>query len=261
MVLLGEIWLLSKIMPRPDESFLKSIKGSKRSGKDAQHSTQNAERRTQNALPQFITAAALLAVTLTIHSTIDFREKIPSSKPFINFPLAIGEWQGKRQFLDKQFIDALQFSDYTSVDYSKPDSLPVNVYVAYYESQRKGISIHSPETCLPGSGWLFKQAGTMTIPLYGKGPSSITVMRALMERGGSTQLVYFWFNQRGRILTNPYEMKMYNIWDALTRKRTDGALVRFITPMSASEKVADADKRLKSFILEMVPTLNAFIPA
>ncbi len=253
VVLLGEIWVLSKIMPRPDESFLKSSKGSKGSGKEAQCSAQYA-------VPQFITAVALLAVTLTIHSTIDFREKIPSSKPFINFPLAIGEWHGKRQFLDQQFIDALQFSDYTSVNYSKPDSLPINVYVAYYESQRKGVSIHSPETCLPGSGWLFKQAGTMTIPLYGKGTSSITVMRALIERGGSTQLVYFWFNQRGRILTNPYEMKMYNIWDALTRKRTDGALVRFITPMSASEKVDNADKRLKSFIKDMIPTLNEFIP-
>ena len=100
----------------------------------------------------------------------------------------------------------------------------------------------------------------MTIPLYRKGTSSITVMRALIERGTSTELVYFWFNQRGRILTNPYEMKIYNIWDALTKKRTDGALVRVITPMAVSEKVDDADKRLKSFIRDMIPTLNEFIP-
>src|SRR5208282_4496612 len=131
VVLLGEIWVLRKIMPGPDESFMKSIKVSQRSVKDAQLSTPNA-------VPKFITAIALLAITITIYSTIDFREKIPSSKPFIKFPLAIGGWQGKRQFLDQQFIEELQFSDYTSVDYSKPDSLPINVYVAYYESQRKG---------------------------------------------------------------------------------------------------------------------------
>jgi exosortase D (VPLPA-CTERM-specific) len=265
VVLLCEIWVLRKIIPGPDESFLKSNKSinvSKYQSVKTEETVSKCQSVKVSFLqPQFITAVAILVVTLTIHSTVDFREKIPSSRPFIQFPLAIGEWQGKRQFLDKQFIDALQFSDYTSVDYSKHDSMPVNVYVAYYESQRKGSSIHSPETCLPGSGWLFKEAGTVTIPLYVKSPSSVTVMRALMERGGSTQLVYFWFNQRGRILTNPYEMKIYNIWDALTKKRTNGALVRFITPMAASEKVEDADKRLKSFIKEMIPTLNEFIPA
>jgi exosortase D (VPLPA-CTERM-specific) len=265
VVLLAEIWVLRKIKPRPDESFLKKsplVQNAECRTQNSVCRTQNSVCRTQNAVRgTHIVAIALLAVTLTIHSTVDFREKIPSSKPFIKFPLAIGEWQGKRQFLDQQFIDTLQFSDYTSVDYSKPNSLPVNVYVAYYESQRKGRSIHSPETCLPGSGWLFNQSGTMTIPIYGKGPSSITVMRALMEKAGSRQLVYFWFDQRGRILTNPYEMKMYNIWDALIKKRTDGALIRVITPMAGSEKIEDADKRLQSFIKEIVPTLNEFIPA
>jgi EpsI family protein len=132
--------------------------------------------------------------------------------------------------------------------------------VAYYESQRKGRSIHSPETCLPGSGWIFNQAGTMTIPLSGKNSSSITVMRAIMEKSGSRQLVYFWFNQRGRILTNAYQMKIYNFWDALVKKRTDGALIRIITPVTSAEKIEDAEKRLQSFMRDIMPLLNEYIP-
>jgi EpsI family protein len=98
------------------------------------------------------------------------------------------------------------------------------------ESQRKAESIHSPETCLPGSGWEFKKAGTVTIPLPAAGAgstnqrfndSTITVNRAVMEKGAYKQLSYFWFPMRGRVLTNAWDLKLYNFWDALTRQRTD----------------------------------------
>ena len=38
-------------------------------------------------------------------------------------------------------------------------------FIANYKTQRKGESIHSPETCLPGGGWEFRKAGTFAIPL------------------------------------------------------------------------------------------------
>ena len=266
-ILLAEIWGLSRIMPRPGESFMKKRGTDKdRDDKNAKNvETVGPQPEPKNAgMPRsrwmHITAVVILAATLAIYAFVDFGEKTPVSRPFSEFPLVVGEWEGKRQFLDQQFIDALEFSDYTTINYSKPDSPPINVYVAYYESQRKGKAIHSPETCLPGSGWIFKQAGTTTIPLPGKSVSSVIVMRAMMEKGASKQLVYFWFDQRGRILTNAYEMKIYNIWDALVKKRTDGALVRIITPMSSSENVNDADRRLQGFIKDIIPTLNEFIP-
>ena len=266
-VLLSEIWVLRKIMPRPGEGFMKK-KGTD-NGRD-KFDSENLEKHdsaveTKNARsfftqPQFVVAVAILTATLAIYSIVDFREKIPISRPISQFPLVVGGWEGKRQFLDQKSIDALQFSDYVSIDYSKQGNSPVNLYVAYYESQHKGRSIHSPETCLPGSGWIFNQSGKRTIPLSGKNSSSITVMRAIMEKSGNRQLVYFWFNQRGRILTNAYQMKIYNFWDALIKKRTDGALIRVISPVASSENIEDADKRLQSFIREIIPLLNEYIP-
>lgn len=265
--LLAEIWILGKIIPRSGESFIKK-KGTAENSDGL--NSENLEKHdsaveTKNARSfftqtQFIIAVAILTATIVVHSIVDFREKVPINRPISQFPLVVGEWSGKRQFLDQQFIDVLQFSDYTSIDYAKQDIPPVNIYVAYYESQRKGRSIHSPETCLPGSGWIFNQAGTLTIPLSGKNSSSITVMRAIMEKSGNRKLVYFWFNQRGRILTSPYQMKIYNFWDALILKRTDGALIRVISPVISSEKIEDADKRLQSFIKEIMPLLNEYIP-
>ncbi len=258
-ILLGEIWLLGRIVPGHDEGLMKK-KVTAQTGTDTTKAIKYQSGKLSFTQPQFIVAVAVLAVTLILHFTVDFREKTPSSRPFSQFPLVIGRWEGKREFMAQQFIDELQFTDYASVNYSRPDSPPIDVYVAYYESQRKGRSIHSPETCLPGGGWIFKQTGTVTIPMPGKALSSITVARAMMEKDGSRQLVYFWFNQRGRILTNAYEMKIYNLWDALVRKRTDGALIRVISPVLSSERVENADKILQSFIREMLPSLNEFIP-
>jgi EpsI family protein len=65
-----------------------------------------------------------------------------------------------------------------------------------------------------------------------------------MEKGGYRQLSYFWFPMRDRILTNAYEMKLYTFWGPLTKQRTDGALVRLITPVLKGEQVEDAEKRV-----------------
>jgi EpsI family protein len=194
--------------------------------------------------------------------------------------LAIGEWQGVRQVMERKFIDQLHFSDYITSGYRNPQGREIDFYVAYYESQRKGETTHSPETCLPASGWSFEEAGVVGIPAGAKNGtgekgtdtnfpaenrnqslfSLMTVNRAFMEKGGSRQLVYFWFPQRGRILTSLYEVKLYGFWDALTRQRSDGALVRVITPVYSDERLEDAEARLQGFTRLVVPVLDEFIP-
>jgi EpsI family protein len=169
--------------------------------------------------------------------------------------------------MGQEFIDQLTFSDYIIVDYTN-GSKAVNFYTAYYQSQRKGESIHSPETCLPGGGWEFRNAGVVTVPLSAPAGSTgqrangptITVNRAFMEKGPNKQLSYFWFPSRDRVLTNAWEMKWYNFWDALTRQRTDGALVRLITPVYQNEGVKEADRRLVGFTQQIVPVLNEYLP-
>ena len=208
--------------------------------------------------PQFIVAILLLGATLALSQGVEFREKIPMSRSFAEFPLQVGEWTGKRDVLEQQFIDRLDFKDYIIVDYrDEKTGKIVNFYTAYYDSQRKGESIHSPETCLPGGGWEFRKAGRTTVAMN---PSDMTINRAFIVQGAAKQLTYYWFPLRDRIATNLWEVKAYNFWDALTRQRTDGALVRLVTPVYKDEEVADADKRLVAFTREIVPVLNEYLP-
>ena len=81
-----------------------------------------------------------------------------------------------------------------------------------------------------------------------------------MEKSGAKELSYYWFSMRGRTLTNLYQVKFYTFWDALTRQRTDGALVRLITPVYENESLEQAEARLQGFMKEMVPVLREYIP-
>jgi exosortase D (VPLPA-CTERM-specific) len=238
----------------------------------ASHNTQSQQPQTSNLKPKtkkgleaffqphFLAASILLTIMVILSQGIEFREKIPIKKSFEHFPIGVGEWAGVRQIMDQRFIDELDLSDYVIIDYLNRRNTSVNLYVAYYESQRKGESIHSPATCLPGSGWNFKEAGETTILVPGHDGGFMRVNRAFMEKVGQRQLAYYWFPQRGRVLTNAYQLKIFAFWDALTRQRTDGALVRLITPVYESEELKDAEARLQAFVRDIVPVLAEYIP-
>jgi len=210
--------------------------------------------------PQFITAVILLGATLAFSHGIEFREKTPLSKSFSYFPLLLGEWHGTPRTMEQRFVDTLDLSDYAIIDYKNRSGKHIEFYVAYYESQRKGESIHSPATCLPGSGWVFNQTGNANIPIPSGRGGAIPVNRAFMQKGDGKQVSYYWFPQRGRILTTAYQLKLFAFWDALTRQRTDGALVRLITPVYKSEEPKDAEARLQAFTGDILPVLSEFLP-
>jgi len=211
--------------------------------------------------PMFIVASILLGTTLALSNTVDFREKIPAKKNLDQFPLKIGEWAStRRQPMAQMYIDALDLSEYVIINYQSLSGKKVNFYVAYYESQRKGESIHSPATCLPGSGWSFDQSGTVKIIGVPGNNGTYEINRAVMQSGRKRQITYYWFPVRGRILNNAYQLKIYNFWDAITQQRTDGALVRLITLVYEDEKLADAEKRLRNFVRDVSPVLEEYIP-
>lgn len=210
--------------------------------------------------PQFPAATVVLLLTMALAGTVDFREKTTLVKPFSGFPLQIGEWKGARIAMEQEFLDVLKLSDYAMVDYRNPQGKELSLYVAFNASQSKGAATHSPATCLPSSGWVFQESGRAAIPVAAKDGAAIRVCRAFMEKNGVRQLVYYWFPQRGRNLTSLYQVKFFNFWDALTRQRTDGALVRVITPVYRNERTEDAERRLQAFSGQTAQLLKEFIP-
>ena len=119
--------------------------------------------------------------------------------------------------------------------------------MSYYTSQRKGESVHSPRSCFPGSGWEITNLSQRTLEGVIVGNNPIRVNRAEVRTGDNNLLAYYWFQQRWRIITNEYLVKWFIFWDAMTKNRTDGAVVRLITELKPGEDFTDADKRISEF--------------
>jgi len=81
-----------------------------------------------------------------------------------------------------------------------------------------------------------------------------------VQQGSQRQLVYYWFQERGRDITSEYLVKWYLLEDALLRNRTDGALVRLITPLGPNESPSAADQRLAQFSASALPQLANYLP-
>jgi len=255
-ILVGEMWVLGKIggERRPfADIFGITLPDPFPEG------TQFRERQ----LPRpFWAVLAMLLATLGLSQFLQHREEIvPPRADFAEFPMKLGPWTGKRQFIDKEYLDVLKFEDYVLADFTREGGKsPVNFYSAYYASQRKGESIHSPRSCLPGGGWEIQSLRTIELKLGQEAGATLRVNRAMVQKGSERQLVYYWFSQRGRNLTDEYMAKWYLLWDALTRNRSDGALVRIITTIPLYEDAGAAEKRIVEFLEDVRPQLKRFAP-
>jgi exosortase D (VPLPA-CTERM-specific) len=211
----------------------------------------------------YLSACVLLLVMLPLSILLGGREDVePNRQRFATFPLQVNSWKGVEVGMGQNYIDALKFDDYIIGNYSRNgDRLPVNFYVAYYASQRKGASAHSPKSCMPGDGWRIGDFDQRQIGSHSTGRGDkLMVNRTVITKGESRQLVYYWFQQRGRIITNEYLVKWYLFWDALTQQRTDGALVRLVVSLPEGSDEAEADKKLSEFIDAIFPELENYLP-
>jgi exosortase D (VPLPA-CTERM-specific) len=187
-------------------------------------------------------------------------ESVPQRTQFTRFPLTFDGWIGRSEPMEKVYLDALMLDDYLLADYRKADARPVNLYVAWYDSQRAGRSAHSPRSCLPGGGWEVQSLRQVDVPGVTVEGRPLRVNRVMIQLGDQRQLVYYWFQQRGRVVTNEYLVKWYMFWDSLTRNRTDGALIRLIVPLNSAESEAHAEAELTQFATAASRQLDAYIP-
>ena len=207
-------------------------------------------------------AVALLIATIVVAQPSLHRDAAaaPARRAFIEFPMNLdGAWQGRTQSIDPRYLESLQLDDYVMADFSNASGARVNLYSAYYASQLAGRSAHSPRSCLPGDGWRITELATIDLadPISSR---PVPVNRAVIARGNDTQVVYYWFEQRGRTLANEYLVKWYLLVDALDTQRSDGALVRLSAPATLSGGVDGADATLRDFFVRTKARLPQFIP-
>jgi EpsI family protein len=171
-------------------------------------------------------------------------------------PTVIDAWHGAdvEPFSD-DIVAALGVDDYINRRYIRASAIPTAVYIGYYDSQRQGDTIHSPQNCLPGAGWRPVESGLQTIQT---GAGAVHVNRYVITKGLSRQVVLYWYQGRGRVVANEYVNKAWLMLDAARLRRTNGGLVRLITPVVSTTEAATAEA--SGLAGALLPHLSRYLP-
>lgn len=206
-------------------------------------------------------ARALILVALIagagVYASGASREEVSVPRtPLSELPMTIGEWHGRDAApFDDDIVTALGVDDYINRHYAREGHPSVAIYVGYYASQRQGDTIHSPQNCLPGAGWRPVSFERVAIDAAG---TRIPVNRYLIQKGIERQAVIYWYQGRGRVVANEYANKLWLMFDAATIGRTNGSLVRMITPVVGEP--ASAFDELSAFTTAIFPGLTQHLP-
>lgn len=175
------------------------------------------------------------------------------------FPAALGAWrqQGVDYRFDKESEAVLRADDYLSREYTNQNGERASLYVGYYNSQRTGATYHSPLNCLPGAGWTMSGHEVVQIKPTNGAPA-FEANRYVIEKDGSRQVVIYWYEGRGRKERSEYWGKIYTVIDSASRRRSDGAMVRVMTPVRGAEE--DAFRRALDLASNAAPQLPAYVP-
>lgn len=210
-----------------------------------------------------LVAATAITITVTaVWYTVQPEAQPPVDRePFSLFPRSVAEWSGRQTALNPDIEQVLGADDYIQASYTAPgEAAAVSFFSAFYHKQTEGSGIHSPEVCLPVGGWEIFTLDNHTVNMPDTVYGNFEVNRAIIQKGLSKQLVYYWFEQRGARMTNDFAAKMSVVWDGFTEGRSDGALVRFVTPIGNDETDAAADARIQRLMAEVLQRLPRYIP-
>ena len=170
-------------------------------------------------------------------------------------PHTIGDWRGREATpFTGDVVAQLGVDDYIHRTYHSAAGVPVGLYAGYYGSQRQGDTIHSPQNCLPGAGWRPIASSIITLSVDGR---EMPVNKYVIQKGLDRQVVLYWYQGRGRVVANEFKNKALLMWDAATLRRTNGGLVRVITPQAEAE---DATGRAIAFATTIIPYLEKLMP-
>jgi len=184
---------------------------------------------------------------------------LPQRTAFDSFPMQIGQWQGKRHYISKEIMKSLWADDYISVTYTRPGSPNhISLLIPFYEYQGTRHTAHAPQACMLGSGWALFNSSERLINI--NPGDEIKIMTMTWEKGNYKLLGSYFFLQRGRVITSPWMNKFYLMWDAFTKRRTDGALVRVEMTVAPGQPIEKEYGVLEGFIAKLWPILPDYIP-
>lgn len=216
---------------------------------------------------RFLVVAGFLAVNSYVYYEFATEKVIPPRETFDDGLLTLGGWTcAGREELAEGILRILGVSDYLICDYHRADGAYVGAYVGYHESQVREEggggdenAIHPPRHCLPGSGWDIIEARKVPLHVDGLPQPGAPVNRLIVAKGRARQLVYYWYQSRGRVIADDWKKIVLMSLDRARTGRTDGSLVRLSVPFEEGNG-NEAEDRLVDLASVLVPKLAPYLP-
>lgn len=213
-------------------------------------------------LPKLAVALLFIGLNLYVFRFLARTDVFPERASFDSFPKVAGEWRCRsRHEMDDETLQQLGVTDYLLCDFERTEGEGlVNVYTGYHATQTRDVSggenvIHTPEHCLPGSGWDIIRSDIVPVDVGLGGEAK----RVVIAKGNARNLVYFWYQSRGRMIARNHEKVLYLFVDRALDGRTDGSLIRFTVPIQhGDEEQAEAD--FLSAARALTPLLPEYVP-
>ncbi len=208
---------------------------------------------------RFLAAAGLLAATVFLLQVRGRFEQIPARQALEKLPKEFSGWMSRDLSILPEVRQVLGDGDFLSRVYGRtPEEPGLELFIAYFASQRTGTAIHSPRNCLPGAGWTPVESSRILIPRAGGEP--VIANRYLIARGMERKVVVYWYQSNRRAIASEYWAKFYLVTDSIRLNRSDGSLVRVITQLARGESLEHGERRAVAFAQELAPHLTAHIP-
>lgn len=211
------------------------------------------------SLPRVFILLVLISGTFFLLQNVSGVHRTPIKQPLALFPAKLDDWQVvSTNKSSNSVVEMLGVDDYLDYNYTSPNRLGVNLYVAFYESVGVGGGYHSPRNCIPGGGWGIDSVREVQVVPHGR-QAPVNVMTMIIRNRNEYQLVMYWYQNRGRVIHSEYWEKIYQVLDAILLKRRDGTFVRLIAPAPGGN-IPQAEETLKQFAALTVTELDNFLP-
>jgi EpsI family protein len=207
---------------------------------------------------RFLPVAVVLAATAVALGARSREEVLPPHEELSSFPIQVDNRRGVDQTIPRDELAVLGPGQFLLRDYVASGDPPINLYIAFFPSQRAGDTIHSPKNCLPGAGWTPLDSNRISVRRADG--TWISVNRYIVANGDNRDLVLYWYQAHGRVTPSEYWAKIFLVEDAIRINRTDGALVRVITPILGTGDNRTAEARSLKFVHDILPMLDSYIP-
>ena len=159
-----------------------------------------------------------------------------------DLPRSLENWVGEDVPISPEVAEVLGADAIVQRLYRGPKGAQVWMFCAYFRRQQVGSQIHSPQHCVPGSGWSVLRSKPVRLVLGGREQAA---QRLVMDREGQRQVMIYWFRTRSGAVTGEYHLKLDLVRNALRGRPTDAAFVRYHAPEENETAMLDLMQRLE----------------